>query len=82
MKHRVKLLKQGLFRKDQLNYVERVATANNIDLDKMTLKELIEFCEIETKRFINKEPVQDRLYQYLGFDEKWKSNEPQKPKPL
>lgn len=82
MKHRVKLLKQGLFRKDQLNYVERVAIANNIDLNEMTLPELIRFCEVYSKKFINKEPVQDRIFNSMDWQEKWKLDKPQKPKPL
>lgn len=82
MKHSGKLLKQGLFRRDQLNYVERTATINNIDLDKMTLPELIEFCEAHVRIFVNKESPPDDTFNTMLKNSKWKLDKPQEPKPL
>ncbi len=82
MTHRAKSLKQGLFRQDQLNYVERTAEAYEIDLDKMTLPELITFCEIHAKIFINKEFPGDDTFHAMMRNSKWKLDKPQEPKPL
>lgn len=82
MRYRVALLKQGLFRKDQLNYVERKAKEDGIDLNKMELKELIEICEVYAKRFINKEHSPDDNFDSMLKNSKWKTNKPQETKPL